>query len=166
MGGGRYLLTLLICTQYCPSFCMSELTLLDATQNSTVKHLDRCSRGNSMCKYMLFLVQISMQMHNADPALLASFTIFSGFDADGALYSTAGKGHTVVTDSENGNSSIHCTGTLPDGAALPQGAHHSDNASTGSLCNAAFGIGSASTSDWKAVTTPNGKYTLTCHYRQ
>ena len=102
----------------------------------------------------------------ADPALLASFTICSGFDADGALYSTAGKGHTVVTDSENGNSSIHCTGTLPDGAALPQGAHHSDNASTGSLCNAAFGIGSASTSDWKSVTTPNGKYTLTCHYRQ
>ena len=58
---------MLICTQYCPGFCMSELTLLDATQSSAVKHLDRCSRGNSMCKYILFLVQISMQMHSQKP---------------------------------------------------------------------------------------------------
>ena len=42
---------------------MSELTLPDAARSNTVKQLDRRSRGNLKCKYMLFLVQISMQMH-------------------------------------------------------------------------------------------------------
>jgi hypothetical protein len=44
-------------------FCMSELTLPDAARSNTVKQLDRRNRGNFECKYMLFLVQISMQMH-------------------------------------------------------------------------------------------------------
>ena len=44
-------------------FCMSELTLPDAARSNTVKQLDRRNRGNLKCKYMLFLVQISMQMH-------------------------------------------------------------------------------------------------------
>ena len=46
-------------------FCMSELTLPDAARSNTVKQLDRRNRGNFECKYMLFLVQISMQMHSA-----------------------------------------------------------------------------------------------------
>jgi hypothetical protein len=44
-------------------FCMSELTLPDAALSNIVKQLDRRKRGNLKCKYMLFLVQISMQMH-------------------------------------------------------------------------------------------------------
>jgi hypothetical protein len=43
---------------------MSELTLPDAAQSNAVKQLDRRNRGNLECKYMLFLVQISMQMHS------------------------------------------------------------------------------------------------------
>ncbi len=31
----------LICIQYCPSFCTSELTLHDAARSNTVKQLDR-----------------------------------------------------------------------------------------------------------------------------
>jgi hypothetical protein len=42
---------------------MSELTLPDAARRNTVKQLDRRNRGNLECKYMLFLVQISMQIH-------------------------------------------------------------------------------------------------------
>jgi hypothetical protein len=42
---------------------MSELTLPDAARSNTVKQLDRRNRGNLECKYILFLVQISMQMH-------------------------------------------------------------------------------------------------------
>ena len=45
-------------------FCMSELTLPDAGRSNTVKQLDRRNRGNFECKYMRFLVQISMQLHN------------------------------------------------------------------------------------------------------
>ena len=45
-------------------FCMSELTLPDAARSNIVKQLDRRKRGNLKCKYMLFLVQISMQMHS------------------------------------------------------------------------------------------------------
>ena len=44
---------------------MSELTLPDAARSNTVKQLDRRNRGNLERKYMLFLVQISMQMHTA-----------------------------------------------------------------------------------------------------
>ena len=44
-------------------FCMSELTLPDSARSNTVKQLDRRNRGNFECKYMLFLVQISMQIH-------------------------------------------------------------------------------------------------------
>ena len=43
---------------------MSELTLPDADRSNTVKQLDRRNRGNLKYKYMLFLVQISMQMHS------------------------------------------------------------------------------------------------------
>lgn len=43
---------------------MSELTLPDAARSNTVKQLDRCSRGNSECKFVLFLAQISVQMHS------------------------------------------------------------------------------------------------------
>ena len=42
---------------------MSELTLPDAARGNNVKQLDRRNRDNLECKYMLFLVQISMQMH-------------------------------------------------------------------------------------------------------
>ena len=42
---------------------MSELTLPDSARSNTVKQLDRRNRGNFECKYMLFLVQISMQIH-------------------------------------------------------------------------------------------------------
>ncbi len=42
---------------------MSELTLPDGARSNTVKQLDRRSRGNLECKYMLFMVQISMQMN-------------------------------------------------------------------------------------------------------
>jgi hypothetical protein len=37
--------------------------LPDAARSNTVKQLDRRNRGTLKCKYMLFLVQISMQMH-------------------------------------------------------------------------------------------------------
>ena len=43
---------------------MSELTLPDSARSNTVKQFDRRNRGNLECKYMLFWVQISMQMHN------------------------------------------------------------------------------------------------------
>ena len=46
---------------------MSELTLPDAARSNTFKQLDRRKRCNLECKYMLFLVQISMQMHNSVP---------------------------------------------------------------------------------------------------
>ena len=39
------------------------MALPDAARSNTVKQLDRRNRGNLECKYMLFLVQISMQMH-------------------------------------------------------------------------------------------------------
>ena len=45
---------------------MSELTLPDAARSNTVKQLYCRNRGNLKCKYMLFLVQISMQMHTMD----------------------------------------------------------------------------------------------------
>ena len=46
-----------------PSLCMQELPHLSVAQSNIVKQFDCCSRGNSECKYMLFLVQISLQMH-------------------------------------------------------------------------------------------------------
>ena len=55
--------TLLICIQYCPSCCMQKLTLPDVAWSNTVKQLGRCSRGNSEYKYILFFVQIPMQMN-------------------------------------------------------------------------------------------------------
>jgi hypothetical protein len=55
---------MLIYIQYWPSFGMSKLTLPDAAWSKAVKKLDRRNRGNLECKYMLYLVQISMQIHN------------------------------------------------------------------------------------------------------
>jgi hypothetical protein len=43
---------------------ISESPLPDAAQRNNVKQLDRCNRGNSKCKYMLFLIQILMQMYS------------------------------------------------------------------------------------------------------
>ena len=43
---------------------MLELTLPDAARSTTVKQLDDCSRVNSECEYMLFLVHISVQINN------------------------------------------------------------------------------------------------------
>jgi carbon storage regulator CsrA len=42
---------------------MSELPPPDAARSNTVKQLDHFSRGNSECKYILFLVQISVQIN-------------------------------------------------------------------------------------------------------
>ena len=54
---------MLICIQYCPCFCILELTLHGAVSSNAAKLLDRCSRGNFECKYILFLVQISVQIN-------------------------------------------------------------------------------------------------------
>ncbi len=40
---------------------MSELTLPDAARSNNFKQLERCSRINSECKYILVLVQISVK---------------------------------------------------------------------------------------------------------
>lgn len=45
----------------------------DAAQSNTVKQLDGCSRGNLECKYVLFLVQISMQMHRHGKRRMTTF---------------------------------------------------------------------------------------------
>ena len=49
---------------------MSELTLPDAARSNNFKQLERCSRLNSECKYILILVQNSVQMHIADSRYL------------------------------------------------------------------------------------------------
>jgi hypothetical protein len=51
-----------------PSHCMQEVTHPSVAQSNIVKQVDCCSRGNSRCKYILFLVQISVQI-NTDTAL-------------------------------------------------------------------------------------------------
>ncbi len=42
---------------------MSEFTPLNAARSNNVKQFDRCGQGKSACKYVLFLVQISVQIH-------------------------------------------------------------------------------------------------------
>jgi len=46
-----------------PSLCMQEVPHPSVSQHNTVKQFDCCSRGNSECKYILFMVQISLQKH-------------------------------------------------------------------------------------------------------
>ena len=43
---------------------MQEVTHPSVAQSNTVKQSNRYSRGNMECKYKLFLVNISVQMHN------------------------------------------------------------------------------------------------------
>jgi hypothetical protein len=47
-----------------PSFCIQEVNHPSVAQSNTVKQFDCCGRGNSDCKFMLFLVQFSVQMHS------------------------------------------------------------------------------------------------------
>ena len=44
---------------------MQEVTHPSVAQSNIVKQVDCCSRGNSRCKYILFLVQISVQINIA-----------------------------------------------------------------------------------------------------
>ena len=46
-----------------PSLCMQEVPHPSVVQHRAVKQSDCYSRGNSKCKYMQFLVQLSVQMH-------------------------------------------------------------------------------------------------------
>jgi hypothetical protein len=46
---------------------MSELTLPDAARSNNIKQLERSSRINSECEYIVILVQISVQMHAPRP---------------------------------------------------------------------------------------------------
>jgi hypothetical protein len=43
---------------------MQEVPHPSVAQSNTVKQSDCCSRGNSGCKYIYFLVQISVQLHS------------------------------------------------------------------------------------------------------
>ena len=65
LGGGNvaYRPRVLICIQYCPCFCILKLTLHGEVPSNAAKLLDRCSRGNFECKYILFLVQNSVQIN-------------------------------------------------------------------------------------------------------
>jgi len=46
-----------------PSFCMQKVPHPSEAQSNTVNQFDCCSRGNSVCKCISFLVHISVQMH-------------------------------------------------------------------------------------------------------
>jgi len=54
-----------------PSLCMQEVTHPSVAQSNTVKQSNRCSRGNMECKYKLFFIQISVQIHTHERQLLA-----------------------------------------------------------------------------------------------
>ena len=43
---------------------MQEMSHPSVAQSTTVKQSDCCNLGNSDCKNIMFLVRISMQMHN------------------------------------------------------------------------------------------------------
>jgi len=54
---------------------MQEVDHPKVAQSNTVKQFDCYSRVNSECKFMLFLVQISVQMHS-----ITSWRVFVPFD--------------------------------------------------------------------------------------
>ena len=62
---------------------MQEVTHYSVAQSNTVKQFDCCSRGNSGCKYILILVQISVQIHRGralDAITLAGMAAQSGLE--------------------------------------------------------------------------------------
>jgi hypothetical protein len=74
--------------------------------------------------------------------------------------------HKVSTFSQNSNATIQCKAQLPDGATPPDkalvitGDDYPDL-----LCGIIRPEGFVTTHDWKAVLTPSGQASLTCHYK-
>ncbi len=76
-------------------------------------------------------------------------------DGDGNLTWTS-KGHTVITDSENGNRVLKCSRKGLDNSTGK--AAHFDMGNTGYLCNA-YGV---ITTNWRNKVSKSGNSTLTC----
>lgn len=95
----------------------------------------------------------------AGPADIVSGQGCVGFDANGApWYDPNAEFKIVFTNNPNGNANVKCTGHLPDAAPLPDRAMHWDFNNTGVPC-----LGGDE--KWKAVTTPNGAFSFTCHLK-
>jgi hypothetical protein len=77
---------------------------------------------------------------------------------DGAGVIVLISGLVQAVESDSGNVTLHCAGTLPSFATVPATATHYDGNTTPILCATPFGA----TNDWKETVTPSGRVSLQC----